>query len=361
MPLTSVDQLRPASRDSHAAARHAEVEMRRIARVDDDGVRLGAVGRAVLHRAHPLAELRSSLTAGSGAQLTPPSSERNRPCGEGAGVPAAALAGVAGREPEVWSTERAGAARRLAKAGGLAASLPRAAEVGGAEDRRPEVAGPGGGQQRVAVARVEPQVADLWPRCGPSAVQLCAWRRRGRSRRPCAWRGTARRFGGVVFAGGRGVPWRLLGDLMVGGSVRDDRGAALSTDCERAAPALRCHDEVTVNARRAAPERMRTSPLWQARPSLLSTRCCRGLRRRAPRPTLSEFSAPRGGCRSSLPAVNPLEGWRRPAGSGLRATWLGHSTVLIEIDGWRVLTDRCGARAPRPRDWPGPSASSRCR
>ena len=40
-----------------------------------------------------------------------------------------------------------------------------------------------------------------------------------------------------------------------------------------------------------------------------------------------------------LPSVNPLEAWRRPPESGLRTTWLGHSTVLIEIDGVRVLTD----------------------
>jgi len=42
---------------------------------------------------------------------------------------------------------------------------------------------------------------------------------------------------------------------------------------------------------------------------------------------------------SPLPAVDPLAGWGKPCGSGLRVTWLGHSTVLIEIDGVRVLTD----------------------
>ena len=47
-----------------------------------------------------------------------------------------------------------------------------------------------------------------------------------------------------------------------------------------------------------------------------------------------------------LPALNPLDTWRQPAGSGLRATWLCHSTVLIEIDGLCVLTDPVwGARA----------------
>lgn len=43
--------------------------------------------------------------------------------------------------------------------------------------------------------------------------------------------------------------------------------------------------------------------------------------------------------RGALPSVSPLESWARPVETGLRATWLGHSTVLLEIDGYRVLTD----------------------
>ncbi|HLX23757.1 MAG TPA: hypothetical protein VKR38_10455, partial [Usitatibacter sp.] len=67
-----------------------------------------------------------------------------------------------------------------------------------------------------------------------------------------------------------------------------------------------------------------------------------------PMPTIKDFLC--GGDRriptEPLPAVNPLEAWRRKPQSGLRATWLGHSTVLIEIDGVRVLTDPVwGARA----------------
>lgn len=42
---------------------------------------------------------------------------------------------------------------------------------------------------------------------------------------------------------------------------------------------------------------------------------------------------------ASLPSERPLEAWQRPAETGLRATWLGHSTTLLEIDGARVLTD----------------------
>ena len=44
---------------------------------------------------------------------------------------------------------------------------------------------------------------------------------------------------------------------------------------------------------------------------------------------------------------------QRPA-SGLRATWLGHSTVLIEIDGVRVLTDPVWGPRASPSRFAGP-------
>ncbi|MEZ5703242.1 MAG: MBL fold metallo-hydrolase [Burkholderiaceae bacterium] len=40
-----------------------------------------------------------------------------------------------------------------------------------------------------------------------------------------------------------------------------------------------------------------------------------------------------------LPSHDPRLAWQKAPTSGLRTTWLGHSTVLIEIDGARVLTD----------------------
>ena len=40
-----------------------------------------------------------------------------------------------------------------------------------------------------------------------------------------------------------------------------------------------------------------------------------------------------------LRAANPLATWASPVETGLRTTWLGHSTVLLELDGVRVLTD----------------------
>jgi L-ascorbate metabolism protein UlaG (beta-lactamase superfamily) len=52
--------------------------------------------------------------------------------------------------------------------------------------------------------------------------------------------------------------------------------------------------------------------------------------------------------------VNPLYTWRRNAESGLRVTWLGHSTVLIEIDGMRVLTDPVWGPRASPLRLAGP-------
>src|SRR5437868_6741390 len=43
-----------------------------------------------------------------------------------------------------------------------------------------------------------------------------------------------------------------------------------------------------------------------------------------------------------------------PPTSGLRVTWLGHSTLLIEIDGHRVLTDPVWSERASPLDWVGP-------
>ena len=55
-----------------------------------------------------------------------------------------------------------------------------------------------------------------------------------------------------------------------------------------------------------------------------------------------------------LPVVNPLDQWLKAAQSGLRATWLGHSTVLLEIDGMRVLTDPVWGERVSPLPFAGP-------
>ncbi|MBL0150683.1 MAG: MBL fold metallo-hydrolase [Ideonella sp.] len=100
-------------------------------------------------------------------------------------------------------------------------------------------------------------------------------------------------------------------------------------------------------------ERMQSSPLWAGDGFRNRHPVLPGLRdATAPRPSLSEFlcGGPRRTPSGPLPLLDPRTTWQRPADTGLRATWLGHSTVLIEIDGWRVLTDPVwGARASPTR------------
>jgi len=55
-----------------------------------------------------------------------------------------------------------------------------------------------------------------------------------------------------------------------------------------------------------------------------------------------------------LPMTSPLARWREPVRTGLRTTWLGHSTVLLEIDGARILTDPVWADRASPTQALGP-------
>lgn len=104
-------------------------------------------------------------------------------------------------------------------------------------------------------------------------------------------------------------------------------------------------------------ERMQASPLWNGQSFRNVHPVLPGLRdASAPRPTLADFLRADGRRLppGPLPAVDPREAWQRPIGSGLRATWLGHSTVLIEIDGLRVLTDPVWGPRASPSRLAGP-------
>ena len=94
---------------------------------------------------------------------------------------------------------------------------------------------------------------------------------------------------------------------------------------------------------------MQASPLWAGVGFRNQHPVLAGLRdASAPKPTISDFlcGGERKQPRAALPLQDPRETWLKPPASGLRATWIGHSTVLIEIDGHRVLTDPVwGARA----------------
>lgn len=89
-------------------------------------------------------------------------------------------------------------------------------------------------------------------------------------------------------------------------------------------------------------ERMQASPLWfgdhfqNVHPALPNLRDPT-----VPMPSIKDFicGGERRVPRQPLPSMSPLAAWTKKPQSGLRVTWLGHSTMLIEIDGVRVLTD----------------------
>jgi L-ascorbate metabolism protein UlaG (beta-lactamase superfamily) len=107
-------------------------------------------------------------------------------------------------------------------------------------------------------------------------------------------------------------------------------------------------------------ERMRASPQYRVTDSGEGFRNVHpvlpGLRDSSERPSLGDFlcSEGRRAPAGPLPALDPREAWGQPAGSGLRATWLGHSTVMVEIDGCRVLTDPVWGQRASPSQLAGP-------
>jgi len=103
-------------------------------------------------------------------------------------------------------------------------------------------------------------------------------------------------------------------------------------------------------------ERMQASPRYQDGTFRNTHPVGPGLKKGTVGPTMAEFLC--GGQRRTppapLPARDPLAAWARPVETGLRATWLGHSTVLVEIDGLRVLTDPVWGERASPVGLVGP-------
>jgi len=73
-------------------------------------------------------------------------------------------------------------------------------------------------------------------------------------------------------------------------------------------------------------------------------------------PILGEFFFRRGRREPSsiLPVDSPQPVWATPATSGFRVTWLGHSTLLLELEGRRVLTDPVFGERASPLGFAGP-------
>ena len=104
-------------------------------------------------------------------------------------------------------------------------------------------------------------------------------------------------------------------------------------------------------------ERIKASPLWSGDRFRNLHPVMPGLRDPAvSMPTLGDFlcGGERRVPRGPLPSLDPRGTWARAPASGLRATWLGHSTLLIEIDGYRVLTDPVWGPRASPSRIAGP-------
>jgi len=110
-----------------------------------------------------------------------------------------------------------------------------------------------------------------------------------------------------------------------------------------------------VLARELRRERIAASPRWDGQRFRNTHPTPRG-DANVPMPSLKDFLC--GGERRTpaapLPLENPLPFWGTSPRSGLRATWLGHSTVLLEIDGWRVITDPVWGPRASPSRFVGP-------
>ena len=103
-------------------------------------------------------------------------------------------------------------------------------------------------------------------------------------------------------------------------------------------------------------ERITASPRFNGRNFVNTHPVSAGFKEGVDRPTMRDFLC--GGERrvpsGPLPLVNPVTQWATPVETGLRVTWLGHSSLLIEIDGVRVLTDPVWGRRASPLAFAGP-------
>lgn len=103
-------------------------------------------------------------------------------------------------------------------------------------------------------------------------------------------------------------------------------------------------------------ERIKASPQFNGRSFSNTYPVSTGLKPGVERPSLRDFLC--GGERrvpsGALPLANPLPTWGAPPASGLRVTRLGHSTLLVEIDGVRILTDPVWSQRVSPLAFAGP-------
>lgn len=103
-------------------------------------------------------------------------------------------------------------------------------------------------------------------------------------------------------------------------------------------------------------ERILASPRFDGRVFRNTHPVSPGLKPGVERPAMRDILCPdeKRVPATPLPVVDPIETWRTKPSSGLRLTWLGHSTLVIEIDGVRVLTDPVWVQRASPLQFAGP-------
>ncbi len=101
---------------------------------------------------------------------------------------------------------------------------------------------------------------------------------------------------------------------------------------------------------------MHASPRFDGRVFRNTGNASAGLKPGTVVPTMKEYIC--GGERrvpgAPLPLDDPRGAWRVAAETGLRVTWLGHSTLLFEIDGARILVDPVWTARASPVPFAGP-------
>ncbi|HRP07145.1 MAG TPA: MBL fold metallo-hydrolase [Gemmatimonadales bacterium] len=121
-----------------------------------------------------------------------------------------------------------------------------------------------------------------------------------------------------------------------------------------------CEDGADEVAARRVPDsrrdRMLRSPQWRGRSFGNSTPVAMGFKPGVERPSLRELlcGTDRQFPVAALPMVDPVPHWRTRPRSGLRITRLGHSTLLVEMDGARILTDPVWGERASPLPFAGP-------
>jgi L-ascorbate metabolism protein UlaG (beta-lactamase superfamily) len=103
-------------------------------------------------------------------------------------------------------------------------------------------------------------------------------------------------------------------------------------------------------------DRILASPRFDGRVFRNTHPVSTGLKPGVERPTMRDFLCPDEARVPAipLPLADPRALWTKAPSSGLRVTRLGHSTLVIEIDGVRLLTDPVWSERASPLPFAGP-------